>query len=164
MAPRVLICVWTLILTLGLCGAITDYGTLVTMPLLLWSNTTVWVCSIMYSTIPGFRNITVSFLKLNGVDKVTSVKDFIQTGRPRCTEILVPPPGRYKFLLTSGWLAKHDNVIVTVLNSNVTLIQTDKPIYKPGEKVWFRILTMTTSLKPRSNRVCMDPLRLHVSH
>jgi hypothetical protein len=30
----------------------------------------------------------------------------------------------------------------------ITLIQTDKPVYKPGQEVKFRILTLTHDLMP----------------
>jgi len=35
----------------------------------------------------------------------------------------------------------------------ITLIQTDKPVYKPGQEVKFRILTLTHQLMPVSDPV-----------
>ena len=56
-------------------------------------------------------------------------------GQQSCRDFSVPPPGEYRLLVTNSTAILHDAVKVTVLDSKIiTLVQTDKPMYKPGQK------------------------------
>lgn len=47
---------------------------------------------------------------------------------------------------------------VTVKREFVLLLQTDKPIYKPGQTVFIRVLTLNSELKPASEMVTVEIL------
>lgn len=46
-----------------------------------------------------------------------------------------------------------ENIVTVQKKTLVTIIVTDKPMYKPGQEVKFRILTLSHFLKPQ-NKVC----------
>ncbi|GFO36293.1 histone-lysine N-methyltransferase SETMAR [Plakobranchus ocellatus] len=135
MAPRHLVCIWTLVLALGLSGARPRYGFIMTMPLVLRSNTPASFCIIMHGTIGGQRPLTLAFTTVQGGKKLATITRNITIDVLYCGELLLPPPGYYKFTVHNSWWRIHDDPVkVTVLDSDLILIQTDKPIYKPGEK------------------------------
>ncbi|GFO17821.1 alpha-2-macroglobulin-like protein [Plakobranchus ocellatus] len=122
------------------------------MPLGLQGNTTTSFCIIAYANIPGQRDVTMTFSDAK-TDEWWEIKEVIfDVGQMHCDTLSLPPPGDYKIVLRNETGNLHEPVKITLLDSTVTLIQTDKPVYKPGEKVRFRILTMF-NMKPKTRQI-----------
>ncbi len=58
------------------------------------------------------------------------------------------PPGAYTLQINVAGLAEPLEASVQVKEMPVLLIETDKPIYKPGQKIQARVLALTSDLKP----------------
>ncbi|GFO17832.1 alpha-2-macroglobulin-like protein [Plakobranchus ocellatus] len=131
-------------------------GCLLTMPLELRSDTSSMYCMILYGNIPGQRNVTLTFTKITSSEKwviLNGVFSIGPSGRLYCKKFPVPPTGVYEVILRNSKDILHDPVNVTVLENKITMIQTDKPIYKAGQKVRFRVLTLLTSSKLRTSQI-----------
>uniref|UniRef100_A0A182NVA5 TEP1-F n=1 Tax=Anopheles dirus TaxID=7168 RepID=A0A182NVA5_9DIPT len=65
----------------------------------------------------------------------------------------IPPSGTVKLTIDRvDGVSYHEEVELDVQQKLLTgLIQIDKPVYKPGEKVKFRIIVLDTDLKPPAN-------------
>ncbi|GFO36282.1 alpha-2-macroglobulin-like protein [Plakobranchus ocellatus] len=109
-------------------------GFLLTMPPDMRGDTKFNYCIILYGNTPGKRYITLILSKLTTGEMMFLENDLVMIGRLHCKEHLLPSPGDYKFTLSNVTGNLHDPVKITLLDSTVTLIQTDKPIYRPGEK------------------------------
>ncbi|GFO49784.1 alpha-2-macroglobulin-like protein [Plakobranchus ocellatus] len=154
MASRHFLFARVLILTLGLCGAYCRDGYLLTMPLVLRGDTWTQTCMILYGNTPGEREVTLSFSKVSGGERWVILDDVFTIGRLHCEDFMVPPPGHYKVILSNYTGNLHDPVKVIVLdNKLISLVQTDKSVYKPGQKVRFQILTMLTTMMPRTGPI-----------
>ncbi|XP_028406949.1 murinoglobulin-1-like isoform X3 [Dendronephthya gigantea] len=72
---------------------------------------------------------------------------------------------RYNFKLQANVCGKNSDevdVIVTQRNNDdAVFIQTDKPIYKPGQKIRMRIIVLDRKLKPKEGKI--DSVRMSVS-
>ena len=56
--------------------------------------------------------------------------------------------GGYQLVLSSPGTSEKISGDVTVADSITLLIETDKPIYKPGQTIYGRVLALNTELKP----------------
>ncbi|GFO36086.1 alpha-2-macroglobulin-like protein [Plakobranchus ocellatus] len=154
MAPRNFVWVRALILALGLCGAYAKDGFLLTMPLVLRHGSDSQFCLTMHGNKAGSSEAKLTFADATSGQEVATIKGVFTIGEQKCLKFPVPPPGDYKVKLTNSTDNLHDPVKVTVLdNKLITLVQTDKPIYKPGQKVRFRILTLLNSMMPRTGQI-----------
>ncbi|XP_067665112.1 alpha-2-macroglobulin-like protein 1 isoform X2 [Haliotis asinina] len=72
----------------------------------------------------------------------------------QCLKFKVPiETGEYSVLLrndTSTIEATGTTEVEVKTENLITLVQTDKPVYKPGQRVQFRVLTLTRDLKTRT--------------
>ncbi|GFN97880.1 histone-lysine N-methyltransferase SETMAR [Plakobranchus ocellatus] len=135
MASRYFLFACVFILTLVLRGAYSRDGYLLTMPLVMRGDTWTQACMILYGTTPGEREVELTFSKVSAGEEWALFHEVFTIGRLRCVEFMVPPPGHYKVILSNRSGNLHDPVKVTVLvNKPMTVVQTDKPAYKPGEK------------------------------
>ncbi|GFN84510.1 alpha-2-macroglobulin-like protein [Plakobranchus ocellatus] len=162
MAPRKLVIVRVFILALGLCGAYARSGYLLTLPLVLRSDTTSQFCMILYEDTPGQRNVTLTFTEIITGEKWVILMYSLTIGLLRCEEFPVPPPGIHEVILRNSTDILHDPFKVTVLDNKITLIQTDKAMYRFGETVRIRIITMFTTMMPRTGQSnTVSTTRLH---
>lgn len=80
----------------------------------------------------------------------------VSLGAGSCMELFVPPTlqarGRLhlkvRFDEHYGYNINSVKEVHIQHDPYITLIQTDKPVYKPGQEVKFRILTLTHDLMP----------------
>jgi CD109 antigen len=64
--------------------------------------------------------------------------------------------GEYTLQLKSD--SFQDEAKVTIQNSFLVFLETDKPIYKPGQTIRIRVLTLTADLKPLSENITLEIL------
>lgn len=84
-----------------------------------------------------------------------------------CTSFLVPPPAGGTEEVATIWVSGTGNNINFVEKKKVLIqrqengifIQTDKPIYNPGHKVHFRIVTLNSSFLPVNDKYSMVELQ-----
>eukprot|EP00920_Eleutheroschizon_duboscqi_P030807 GHVT01074384.1.p1 GENE.GHVT01074384.1~~GHVT01074384.1.p1 ORF type:complete len:380 (+),score=2.52 GHVT01074384.1:153-1292(+) len=88
-----------------------------------------------------------------------SAEEIFRNGESKCMKLRVPKIGSKEVNLTvSAWTTdkaysfKDSKRIGLAPRNLVTFIQTDKPIYKPGQKVKFRILTLKSDLRFRDGK------------
>ncbi len=65
-------------------------------------------------------------------------------------------PGAYSIEIQVGGLSEPLTADVQVRQMPVLLIETDKPIYKPGQTIKARVLLLTNNLKPTSSDVSVE--------
>lgn len=81
---------------------------------------------------------------------------YFETGIETCLELIIPTlQDTTVFLRLTINFEKHPDYVVNVMkmmeieqNSLITFVETDKPIYKPGQDVNIRILMLKHDLKP----------------
>ncbi|GFN83078.1 alpha-2-macroglobulin-like protein [Plakobranchus ocellatus] len=124
------------------------------MPLVLRGDTRTQACMILYGNTSGEREVTLTFSNVSGGVGWTLFKNVFTLGRLHCVKFMVPPPGHYKVILSNNTGTLHDPVKIIVLdNKLISLVQTDKSVYKPGQKVRFQILTILTTMMPRTGQI-----------
>ncbi|KAL4228109.1 Ovostatin-like [Mactra antiquata] len=87
-----------------------------------------------------------------------------RSGKPDCFKWEIPrtlSSGTCKLNITGqgGYTFTEDKDITLVDNHYITYVQTDKPVYKPGDTVKFRVLTVTKDLNPVYQKV--DSVTIH---
>jgi CD109 antigen len=88
--------------------------------------------------------------------KVTSTKQTID-GRGTVTlDIPEVADGQYEIQVKGS--AFSDKASINVENSFMVFVETDKPIYKPGQTIHMRVLTLDPELKPVTEPVSVDIL------
>ncbi|KAK3096606.1 hypothetical protein FSP39_001625 [Pinctada imbricata] len=141
-------------------------GHLVTVSRNLWSGERFKYCV----TFPRnadlesgpVSELTVGITLTNQEIKITTHYDKVQffsvDGESRCYDLTAPDlPGRYNF--TANLTANFGSYIAsqvytsdaTIHDSSiqsVTLVQTDKPLYKPGQMVKFRVMKLKKDFRP----------------
>ncbi|XP_031236150.1 murinoglobulin-1-like [Mastomys coucha] len=55
------------------------------------------------------------------------------------------------------------NTVIVKNKDNVVFVQTDKPVYKPGQSVNFRIVSMDRNLHPLNELVSLSPLEVNIT-
>ena len=66
------------------------------------------------------------------------------------------PEGEYTLKLESGTLK--DEAKVKIANNFLIILETDKPIYKPGQTLHMRLMTLDSQLQPTAEGITVDVL------
>nr|UIO57907.1 alpha-2-macroglobulin-1 [Biomphalaria glabrata] len=139
----------------SLCHAENNF--LLTLPKAIYAGSKTEFCLTAYNDI----KVTIDFISLRNVqDTPVLIEDSYSRGEQKCTNFQAPPQGEYRLEVTTqstepGAVSElHNSTKVTVHGSKlITFIQTDKPMYKPGQKVMFRVFTLMRNLKPRTENI-----------
>ncbi|XP_070176474.1 alpha-2-macroglobulin-like protein 1 isoform X1 [Littorina saxatilis] len=129
-----------------------ELGYLLTMPQTLQAGSREQYCV----TLQGNAQDTTITLELLEVEKGI-VDEFTHTyvnGESQCNTFTVPnEPGTYEVNLQDDTRTLATSQVQVLGNNLITFVQTDKPMYKPGQTVKFRILTMTRNLRARVGEI-----------
>uniref|UniRef100_A0AAG5DMM7 TEP1-F n=1 Tax=Anopheles atroparvus TaxID=41427 RepID=A0AAG5DMM7_ANOAO len=96
----------------------------------------------------GFTDAGANILNLT-----KSVDVRRNTNRPVDFKLPYLVPGNYKITVDGQrGFSFHKEVVLEFLSKSISsLIQLDKPVYKPGDSVLFRVIVLDTELKPPAN-------------
>lgn len=125
------------------------------LPAALRANTTQSVpVSLFNGTAPASGQVSLSLLKdgnlvANASSKISG-NGIIQISVPNV------PEGDYQVRLSGPGF--QGEAKVTVANSYLVFLATDKPIYKPGQTILIRALTLDPNLMPMSDQVTIEAL------
>lgn len=97
-------------------------------------------------------NIEVTLLK-DG-KKVASAKQAVDGKGTVSLDIPNVADGKYEIQVKGG--AFTDKASISVEKSFLAFVETDKPIYKPGQTIHMRVLTLDSELKPTTEPVTVD--------
>jgi CD109 antigen len=70
----------------------------------------------------------------------------------------VPPTAEGSYVLSVKGSGFEDKAQVTVQKSSLIFLETDKPIYKPGQNIEMRVMTLDPALKPVSQAATVEVL------
>lgn len=93
---------------------------------------------------------------LQGGAEITQIKQRID-GKG-IIELAIPDIEEGTYEVKISGTGFEDKAAVKVVKSFLTFIETDKPIYKPGQTMQMRVVTLDTELKPRSELVTVEVL------
>ncbi len=99
-------------------------------------------------------NVEVTLLK-DG-KKVASAKQTVDGKGTVSLDIPKVADGKYEIQVKGG--AFSDKASINVEKSFIVFLETDKPIYKPGQTIHMRVLTLDPELKPTVEPVTVDVL------
>jgi CD109 antigen len=99
-------------------------------------------------------NVEVTLLK-DG-KKVASAKQAVDGKGTVSLDIPKVADGKYEIQVKGG--AFSDTASISVEKSFLVFLETDKPIYKPGQTIHMRVLTLDPELKPTTEPVTVDVL------
>ncbi|XP_059165523.1 alpha-1-macroglobulin-like isoform X2 [Physella acuta] len=126
---------------------------LFTMPKILRHGTTPEFCLTFYGS-EGSEPATLRLVPQDSNKPGVDLTDMYQSGEQICRSFSAPPPGDYELQLYKGNNSLNTPLKVTVFSDKIiTLVQTDKPVYKPGQKVMFRVFTLMSDLKARVGKI-----------
>ncbi|CAG2063264.1 unnamed protein product, partial [Timema podura] len=141
-------------------GRMSCRGFIFTAPKRLLADSVESVCLSLHNvTEPA--HVKVSVLHVDSDEKIAFTEHTIPQGVGSCLELVVPPTLHTRARLHLQVRFDHlaDYVINSVKevhiqhDSQVTFIQTDKPVYKPGQEVLFRVLTVRQDLTPVTEQI-----------
>lgn len=110
--------------------------------------------SLFSADMPATSRVSFS-LRKDGLDVASGIQTVAGTGT---IEFDVPalPEGQYEFVVRGKeW---SDKAQVNVVQSSLIFLQTDKPIYKPGQTIHIRVITLNSELKPVTGAVTIEAL------
>ncbi|XP_069700318.1 alpha-1-inhibitor 3-like isoform X2 [Periplaneta americana] len=130
-------------------------GFVFTAPKRLLANSIESVCLSLHN-VTGLAHVSVDLLHPDSDDKIASTEHKIKNGVGSCMELFIPltlqSRGRLhlKVRFDEHYYYNINSVKEVHIQHDpyITLIQTDKPVYKPGQEVKFRILTLSHDLLP----------------
>jgi CD109 antigen len=99
-------------------------------------------------------NVEVTLLK-DG-QKIASAKQAVDGKGTISLDIPRVADGKYEIQVKGG--AFSDTASISVEKSFLAFVETDKPIYKPGQTIHMRVLTLDPELKPTTEPVTVDVL------
>ncbi|XP_042561271.1 alpha-2-macroglobulin-like [Clupea harengus] len=129
---------------------------LVTFPALIRSESEAQLCASLLS--PN-ETLLMSIYLINGDEKKTLHQETSDKDFHRCFQFQAPSVNEYTVQKikvdvkgqTSHWTS--ENLVKFIPKpAPITFIQTDKPIYSPGQTVHFRVVTMDTNFIPLSEK------------
>lgn len=139
-----------LLLMMSMTGVLSSQsGYLFTMPRQLWQGTKEKLCITRFEDGDPIEYN----LDLVHKDSNSTTRYIFESGNSQCWTFDVPSAsggytatfsGRYR----NGEDFHHETEVTVQKNSHITLIQCDKPMYKPGQTVKFRIMTIDGMMKP----------------
>src|SRR3990172_2396269 len=130
-------------------------GYTVVLPAILQAGTRQKVSvSLLSGTAPASGQVTLALLK-DGNEVATGSGRVSGMGT---IDLDVPnvPEGDYTVRLSGSGF--QDEAIVKVANSYLVFLETDKPIYKPGQTIHLRAVTLDPDLMPISDAVTVEIL------
>ncbi|XP_064609342.1 murinoglobulin-2-like [Liolophura sinensis] len=143
-----------------------ESGYIFTVPQVLLAGSEEQACL----TLQGFlEDVTVNIMLIDQIDTVLEQVFIFPGGQSACVSLKIPfyphPEDRHVNLLvtgiSSGYNFSSSTPVIIRNDPTITFIQTDKSIYKPGQTVKFRILTIDDNLRslllPVSEVVILDP-------
>ncbi|XP_053305998.1 ovostatin-like [Spea bombifrons] len=147
---------WRLLLSASLLclipGGISEPQYVLSIPAMLKSGEKANVCMNLKDYDPSLQLRIV--LEYDGVNTTIFTEDAAASPFFRCNEFLVPVVEKavpvFVTLSASGGdvLVHQRKTVVINTMENVHLVQMDKPIYRPGQKVLFRLISLNSQLQP----------------
>ncbi|XP_031526558.2 alpha-2-macroglobulin-like protein 1 [Vicugna pacos] len=138
---------------------------LVTLPAQLKFPSSEKVC---LDLSPGYSDVKFT-ITLEAKDKTHTLleQSGLKTRHLRCVSFLVPPPaGGREEVATVRVSGTGKNIsfeekkkVLIQRQQNGIFIQTDKPVYNPGQQVHFRIVTLTSNFVPVNDQYSMVELQ-----
>jgi CD109 antigen len=98
----------------------------------------------------------IEVILLKDGEKVASATQTIDGRGTVSLEIPEVADGQYEIQVRGS--AFSDEASINVENSFLVFVETDKPIYKPGQNIYMRVLTLDSELKPVIEPVTIDVL------
>jgi CD109 antigen len=98
----------------------------------------------------------IEVMLLKDGEKITSATQTIDGKGTVSLEIPEVAEGQYQIQIKGS--AFSDKASINVENSFLVFVETDKPIYKPGQTIHLRVLTLDSELKPTTELVTVDVL------
>jgi CD109 antigen len=99
---------------------------------------------------------SVEVILLKDGEKVASAKKTVDGKGTVNLDIPEVADGKYEIQVKGGAFA--DKAEINVEKSYLVFVETDKPIYKPGQTIHMRVLTLDPELKPTTEPVTVDVL------
>ncbi|XP_035233992.1 ovostatin-like, partial [Stegodyphus dumicola] len=130
-------------------------GFILTSPKILEAGKTVYFTLSVFDGPPG-AEVTIGLLR-NATNILAESKVKVLSNQNMWVEMFVPPIDviRAKVHIfghfNNGYSINRIGDVRIVPSFNITLIQTDKPLYRPGQTVRFRVLRMDSDLKTLEN-------------
>ncbi|XP_076465640.1 alpha-2-macroglobulin-like protein 1 isoform X2 [Babylonia areolata] len=131
-----------------------EMGYLLTMPQTLQAGAQEQYCLTLHGVD---KDVTLTLELTHTETEEEEIFTYTHTyinGQSQCKSFQVPSrPGRYEVSLQNETDTFATSEVTVLGNNLITFVQTDKPMYKPGQKVKFRILTMTRNLRSRVGKI-----------
>jgi CD109 antigen len=125
------------------------------LPKVLHSGRTAAISLALFSGDTPARDKVEVILTKDG-QKVASAQQTIDGRGTVSLDIPRVADGQYEIQVKGSGFS--DKASINVENSFMVFIETDKPIYKPGQTVHLRVLTLDPELKPVTEDVAVDIL------
>lgn len=103
---------------------------------------------------PASGKLEVSLWDEKGVKPLLRIDETVEGRDEIVLDIPEIPVGNYEIRIKGEGLS--GKAQVEVKDGFVIFLETDKPIYKPGQTIHFRILTLNSSLKPISRDITLE--------
>ncbi|XP_078606811.1 alpha-2-macroglobulin-like isoform X3 [Branchiostoma floridae x Branchiostoma japonicum] len=135
---------------------------LVVSPKILLAGTEEIVCISLFNITDDVKvSIELTSSKDGNDFEPASVTDVLKEGQDKCVRLKVPLVSSDKeaklsvYGKGSTYTFKDEKSLRISKKATSTFISTDKPIYKPGQKVQMRILTLKQDLRPYTENIDM---------
>ena len=104
---------------------------------------------------PIARSVALYLVSADGVEKILLASGQTSSSGTWTAQFDVPvgPLGTHKIRAEVAGLGEVLEVSTTVAEGHAILIETDKPIYKPGQKIQGRVLLLNSNIKPAAGSV-----------